>query len=373
VTPDSRRPSRQRVPAHRVTVIGHASGTREQANGQIIRTRLTIDEISAALGTRVHVVDTGAAVPDRPRALAELTRALVTSAHILHMPGARGLAQLTPILAMARRVRPMSLHLCAIGGWLPGFLSSRPSILAHLSTYATVFVQTRRMVAELGSQGLHNVVHLPNFRRFHQERPPRSIERGALRLVFMSRIVPDKGVATAIDAMRSLAPTSPRGTAVSLDIWGPVDPGHVAWFDAAMREAPSSVVYRGVAPADRVHAILREYDAMVFPTQYRGEGFPGAILDAMIAGIPVIASRWLDMEEWVEDGVSGFLLPPGDVPALSRRLAWCASHPHDMDRLAAASWQRAERFHADRVVPIMLGALGIEPLGPDARASEGWS
>jgi glycosyltransferase involved in cell wall biosynthesis len=347
------------TPSGRVTVIGHVSGTRERANGQVIRTRLTIAELSEALGSNLQVVDTGIDPLRRPREFARLAGALLTSDHIIHMPGATGLAQLTPLLTAARRIRPMSLHLCAIGGWLPAYLSRRPGLVEHLKTYATVFVQTRRAARELTSLGLDNVTHMPNFRRFELARQTPSAISGRLRLVFMSRIIPDKGVATAIEAMRLLEAKAPRGTTVGLDIWGPVEGGDGPWFEATMRGAPPSVVYRGPAHPDRVHEILRGYDVMVFPTQYRGEGFPGAVLDAMIAGLPVIASRWIDMEEWVEDGVSGILVPPGDAAALCDRCVWCATHPHDVQRMAVAAWTRAENYHADRVMPILLRVLGF--------------
>ena len=53
--------------------------------------------------------------------------------------------------------------------------------------------------------------------------------------------------------------------------------------------------------------VLAHYDCMLFPTHYDGEGFPGVILEAYMAGIPVIASRWKFNDEFVFDGRTGYL------------------------------------------------------------------
>ena len=50
------------------------------------------------------------------------------------------------------------------------------------------------------------------------------------------------------------------------------------------------------------------------------EGVPVVLMEAMASRIPVIASQVAGVPELVEDGVSGFVVPPGDVGALGRRL-----------------------------------------------------
>ena len=47
---------------------------------------------------------------------------------------------------------------------------------------------------------------------------------------------------------------------------------------------------------------------MLFPTYYEGEGFAGTLIDAMAAGVPVIASDWKYNKEIVEDGKTGIIM-----------------------------------------------------------------
>lgn len=66
--------------------------------------------------------------------------------------------------------------------------------------------------------------------------------------------------------------------------------------------------------------ILANYSAMLFPTYWEGEGFPGILIDAMIAGTPVIASDWGYNSEIIENWETGVIIKSKDVDELSRSM-----------------------------------------------------
>jgi glycosyltransferase involved in cell wall biosynthesis len=88
--------------------------------------------------------------------------------------------------------------------------------------------------------------------------------------------------------------------------------------------------------------------AFALPSDY--EGLPLAVLEAMAAGIPVVASSVEGITDVVRDGVTGFLTPQGDVYALTDRLIRLLSDARLRDRMGRAGREAAKEATMDRCV-----------------------
>src|SRR4029077_5775031 len=82
--------------------------------------------------------------------------------------------------------------------------------------------------------------------------------------------------------------------------------------------------------------------SQVFLLISRWEGFPRSILEAMRAGLPVVASDVGGVSESVVEGVTGFVVPAGDVEALVSRLELLLEFPPLRRRLGRAGRARYE-------------------------------
>jgi glycosyltransferase involved in cell wall biosynthesis len=81
------------------------------------------------------------------------------------------------------------------------------------------------------------------------------------------------------------------------------------------------------------------------------EGLPLVVLEAMAAGVPVIATDVGGVPEVIRHGVNGILVPSGNAAALEGALATLASSSEMRLRMAAAGRERVEReFRIERVV-----------------------
>ena len=81
----------------------------------------------------------------------------------------------------------------------------------------------------------------------------------------------------------------------------------------------------------------------VFLLASRTEGFPLAIVEAMLAGLPVVATEVGSIGEAVQDGATGYLVPAEDTDALASRLRMCS--PTRSSRVGSATRAARAREH----------------------------
>lgn len=151
------------------------------------------------------------------------------------------------------------------------------------------------------------------------------------RLIFVGRLAAVKGVPVLIEAFERLAARHPEAR---LEIVGDGPERARAEARVAERGLGSAVSFLGYQSADAVSELLGRADCLVLPSF--AEGVPVVLMEAMASGLPVVASRVAGVQELVEDGVSGFTVPAGDVETLVARLDQLLSDPDLCDRMGAA-------------------------------------
>jgi glycosyltransferase involved in cell wall biosynthesis len=115
-----------------------------------------------------------------------------------------------------------------------------------------------------------------------------------------------------------------------------------------------------------VSARLARAHTFVLATHW--EGFPRSIIEAMRAGLPVVASDVGGISESVEDGVTGFLVPAGDVSRLLDRLRKIVDSPAVRHELGSASRRRYEQhFRFERMYGETVGVYEEVLAKPSAR------
>ena len=343
-----------------VGVVGNFGGSVPVFDGQRLRTRLVREELKRRLvDHQVLCVDTGGHLIRQPFKIVSIIRLFCQSDLIFIMPGPRGLMTLLPLFLFLRRALRKKVHYLVVGGWLPDFIASRSLMAKGVGKLDGVHVQSRRMVRQLNKLSVHSVAYLPNFRNFTLSSELRKREtRAPIHLVFLSRIIPEKGLDLAVSAVREINRMR-SSKVVLLDIYGPLEKRDRSWFKKLNLENDPAIRYHGPIQHHHVIQVLTFYDALIFPTSYDGEGFPGVIVEGYAAGLTVLASDWRDNSEVVKNDVSGLLFAHYDTEAIRRAIERLLDEPGLLDRLRDGARTEAEHYHVDNVIPKLLADIGL--------------
>lgn len=150
-------------------------------------------------------------------------------------------------------------------------------------------------------------------------------QSGPVQLLFVGRVAPVKGLRVLLEA---LGAARAQGADLHLTIVGDgEDRAHLEQLAAPLGAA---VHFAGYQSQQGVADAMAAADIFVLPSF--AEGVPVVLMEAMASGKPVISSLVAGIPELVEDGVSGYLVPPGDAETLAARIIELAADP---DRRAA--------------------------------------
>jgi len=154
----------------------------------------------------------------------------------------------------------------------------------------------------------------------------------SLRLAFVGRLHPTKGVHVLLAAMRQQ-----RDLPVMLDVYGVAqDADGRDYRDRLVEQSAgdSRIRFREPVAAQRVVETLADYDATVVPSQWLETG-PLTVLESFSAGVPVIGSNLGGVAELVAHDRNGWLVPYADERAWGTALAHLATNRAVVERLRA--------------------------------------
>ncbi|WP_277209483.1 glycosyltransferase family 4 protein [Isoptericola croceus] len=178
---------------------------------------------------------------------------------------------------------------------------------------------------------VHNAVDTTVFRPAGTRSPD-----GALHVVFVGRMLPDKGPDVLVEALVRLAREDIFATFVGTTNFAPR--AALTSFERGMRLAGEPLGDRAhwlpFQPRDKVAAIMRTADVVVVPSRW-AEPFALTVLEGMASGAAVIASRVGGIPEAA--GRAGILVSPDDPEALAQALEGLADDSRGLARVRTAS------------------------------------
>lgn len=141
-----------------------------------------------------------------------------------------------------------------------------------------------------------------------------------LRLVFVGAMLKRKGLDLAVQALQNV---NQDGVKVTLDVYGSGNP------TPFIPNASGSVSYQGVIPTGNAQAVIARYDALLLPSRHDGWGV--VVNEALLQGIPVIASDQVGAKCLIEATGAGTIFKSENVNDLAMRLKELAETPEFLE------------------------------------------
>ncbi len=197
---------------------------------------------------------------------------------------------------------------------------------------ALVYVETQQLFRSLDQPA--------NFRWFPNTRDitaPKTGRRDKVqKLIFVARLEMDKGLAEALEACRHLP------AHCHLNVFGP----RMSDTNLSLFKGHPRATYGGTLDPAELPRVLSEHDLLVYPSYYRSEGYPGAILEAFQCGLPVVAARWGGVPELVEHAENGLLVEPRSATEVQTAIERLLANPELYRQLCEGAVRRGEYFRS---------------------------
>lgn len=147
-----------------------------------------------------------------------------------------------------------------------------------------------------------------------------------------------KGTRYLVEGFSQIARDYPHVT-LSLVGTGSSEEGIKSSFPAHLRDR-LRIIPR--VAAEELPSIYAQHDIFVFPSLF--ESMSLVVPEAMASGMPVVTTRACGMQDIVEDGVSGLLVPPRNPALLAKQIAALLNDPRLCERLGRAAQQKAREI-----------------------------
>ncbi len=234
-----------------------------------------------------------------------------------------------------------------------------------VTRHVCVSEAVRRFSIELGGLPAEKLLVIPNGVALERFRYAEPVSRTELHcsdpeflILFAGRLDPQKGVLTLPHLAETLRPKFPRVR------WLIAGEGPLrAELEQQIQDRSLTETVQLLGSRSDIPELMKTADLFVFPSRW--EGMPNVILEAMAAGLPIVSTAVEGIEDLIEDGVSGAIVPIGDDAELAARIEQLIEQPETRERYAIEASRAVEQCPtwdavAERYQELYRELLGLE-------------
>ncbi len=160
-------------------------------------------------------------------------------------------------------------------------------------------------------------------------------ESEPIRFVFVGGTKQLKGLSYMLQAFQRVDHAKATFTIIGADT-----------LDSKLKEKyATDVDFAGMVLHDKMPGILQNYDVMIFPSL--GEGFSLSMVEALACGLPIISSTNTGVNDFIDDGKNGFIVPVQNTAAIVDKMEWFINHHEEIPRMGRIAIETASELTWD--------------------------
>lgn len=185
--------------------------------------------------------------------------------------------------------------------------------------------------------------------------------------LFLSTLFPSKGLYVFIEAIAEARQSRPELHGVVAGQWPSEGIREETLALVRKLSLEDAITFVGPVEGGAKTELLSEADIFCFPSFYPLEGQPLVIIEAMAAGLPIVATSWRGISATVVDHETGFLVDKPSSTLIAEKLKHLVDHPEARERLGRAGRSRYQDYYTQRA----FGHRMIQVLQPLLQRRDG--
>ena len=346
---------------NKLGIIGHFGGTENFLDGQTVKTKILYEELEKRTNWKIRKIDTYYKKKNPIKLIFQTILAIIKCDTIVILLSGNGMKIYFPLLYCCSKFLNKRIFHDVIGGNLDENVKKYPKYKKYLNSFEYNWVETNGLKQKLEKLGISNCEVIPNFKRLDiisEDKIEIKEDDKVYRFCTFSRVIKEKGIEEAINAVRNLNDEKYRKLSYVLDIYGPIDKNYENEFKNIMEKSYVGIKYCGKVSFDKSVNVLKKYDALLFPTYWEGECFPGTIVDAFSAGLPVITTDWNCNSEIVKNNLNGIIYPNKEIINLDAAIkSFVDKRKSEHINMKKECIKWAKSFQPDKYIDLIIKRL----------------
>ncbi len=338
----------------RIGIIGHFGGKKTFLDGQTIKTKEINNYLEKYYNIETFKFDTYKQARNPLKLIKMLIKTLKNNEIIIVILSIRGYKIITPLIMLFNKFYKKRIFDFVIGGKRYNIYKNNNTITKLTRKYEMVYVETKKIKEEYKKRNINNVEVLENFKSLKKGKYKKTKEK--LKLCTFSRVIKEKGIN---DAIESVIKTNKKlnKDIFELDIYGQIGEDYKQEFENIINNSPRYIKYKGTVNYNESVEILNNYDLMLFLTHYKTEGIPGTIIDALYAGVPVIATKWNSYSEILTENYTGISVKIKNVNEVSKKLIELYNNKTKLEKMKKNCLEESEKYTPEKAMKKFINQI----------------